>query len=909
MKNTSSEKIFSKRLNLLLTGGIILLFVLNPTSPANSSEKSKIKTESEPSRNLSANLDVEDQLKKEFLKIHGFQNNADSNQKMNVLFIAIDDLNDWVGCMGGNPQVKTPHLDDFNANGGMVMYNAHAPATVCCPSRSAILTGVHAHKTGVYGNKNNLKYAQEAKDLVTLPEYFSSNGYLSLTMGKIFHKHNYTDRENDHGQWAFDEYHNTLPGMGPLSQERPVNGLPNLEDEPLSYHYTAFDWGPTVYNDEKRMLDYKTAQWAADQLQERNFDKPFFMAIGFSKPHLSWYIPQKYFDMYPLEDIVIPENRLDDLDDILDSNGNMAYSPNWAWRRAEMYDRHKEATRAYLAATTFVDDCVGVLLDGLANSKYAENTIVMIWGDHGWYLGEKLRYGKTQLWQEACRVPFMVKVPGITPSNKTCYGVVNLIDMYPTLLDLCNLPENPLNDGRSFVKLLQNPDLEWNEPTLTTNKYKMHRIYDGRYSYIIDENRGTEQLYDHLVDSMEWTNLVYDTQYTEIKAYLKSYLPLTNEPQAPSNDNLPPLNPIDTTKTVWVFPGDSVYAWEYDFFDHLSEEKQFANDTANTIGLYACYDTSGYNIRNYIDANLSEHSAQFKWDTLTQTLKKNGQWLEYSALFSSEVPYQLLLRARKQVDANFRLMIFSLEGDTIFYKDLNLGKDFAELRGGNEYTNWLLSKFPLTQIWGSCKLRFDWYDKVGEPGIFGAFSFIESDLDVTPPEWFYVSVGTISSGTDIIVMVKEDAKIYLVPAGTKPDISSITQAAIAEIEAQAFEQLKISTAGYDGGEYVVYAIDSSSNISEPSRLITIQTPTASPLLHNNADLIINYAPGSALITVKSPTLIRQIDLYNISGEKIKTVNCKVEQYFLKTSDLNPGVYFVQVQDIRGNFKRNKLLIQ
>ncbi len=249
-----------------------------------------------------------------------------AEQRPNVLFIAIDDLNDWVGCFGGNPQAKTPNLDKFAAEGGLVMMNAHAPATVCCPSRSALLTGVHAHKTGVYGNKNNLKNAPRAKDLVTMPEYFSQHGYHSLSMGKIFHRHPLVgDRgseTSDQGQWAFDEYHKTRGGIGPASKQRPVNGLPNLPNEKPSYHYHAFDWGPTALNDETKMLDYKTASWAAEQLKTRDFQgQPFFMAIGISKPHLTWYVPQKYFDMYPLDQIVLPRTLATDLDDILDRNG------------------------------------------------------------------------------------------------------------------------------------------------------------------------------------------------------------------------------------------------------------------------------------------------------------------------------------------------------------------------------------------------------------------------------------------------------------------------------------------------------------------------------------------------------------------------------------------------------------
>jgi len=464
--------------------------------------------------------------------------NSTAQEKPNVLFIAIDDLNDWVGCFGGNPQVKTPNLDKLNALGGMVMNKAQSPASVCCPSRSALLTGVPPHKTGVYGNRNNLKKAPKAKDLVTLPEYFSQHGYHSISMGKIFHIHPIPgSKEKDHSEWAFDEWHKNFPGVGPISNERPVNRLPNLPGENMShYHAKAFDWGPTKGNDETRMRDYKTAQWTAEQLTTRDFDgKPFFMAIGISKPHLTWYVPQKYFEMYPLDEIEVPEMRKDDLEDITNRHGKVAYKPTNSWLRAEKYGRHKEAVQAYMATVTFVDDCIGVILDGLAHSKYADNTIIMVWGDHGWHLSEKLKYGKTGLWHEATRVPLMVKVPGVTPNNKKSNGVVNLIDMYPTLLELCGLPPNPKNYGKSFAKLLENPDMEWNEPTLTTDKYNNHRIYDGRFSYISDGGTGTEQLYDHESDSLEFNNLIDIPQYAEVKARLKAYLPKENELESPRN--------------------------------------------------------------------------------------------------------------------------------------------------------------------------------------------------------------------------------------------------------------------------------------------------------------------------------------------------------------------------------------
>ena len=456
-------------------------------------------------------------------------------ERSNVLFIAIDDLNDWIGCFGGNPQVQTPHLDRFNASGGMVMFDAHSSSTVCGPSRSSLLTGKYPHTTGVYGNKNNLRKAEKTKDLLTLPQYFSVHGYHTLSRGKIFHKHSSGNKKNrdslDHGQWAFDEWVHERGGVAPEGKQFPLNGLPPSKGD-RSYHSIGFDWAPTVGNDETLMKDYITATWAVEQFQTRVFDKPFFMAVGFSKPHLPWYVPQKYFDMYPLDEIVLPKTIPDDLDDIVNKYGKPV-KPHGTWRRVERAGKHKQAVQAYLATITFVDECIGVLLDGLASSPYAENTIVMLWGDHGWHLGEKQKYGKTQLWQESCRVPLMVKVPGITPKRKRCVGVVNLIDMYPTLLELCGLPENSENEGRSFAELIHNPDMKWNSPTLTDYNYGGHRIYDGRYSYIVFTEQGTEELYDHQTDPMEWNNLAQEEEYAAVKARLKALIPTEREPVAP----------------------------------------------------------------------------------------------------------------------------------------------------------------------------------------------------------------------------------------------------------------------------------------------------------------------------------------------------------------------------------------
>jgi arylsulfatase A-like enzyme len=448
----------------------------------------------------------------------------------NVLFIAIDDLNDWVGCLGGNPQAITPNFDRFAKQQAMVMNKAYCPSTVCCPTRSALLTGKRASSTGVYGNKQNLKNAAKAKDVVTLPEYFAKHGYHTLSAGKIFHKHPTADGL-DEGQWAFQEFAHPGGGTKGMLWEQtppPVEGV--------KAGGTDFAWGACKAPVEETK-DYVACKWASDQLQ-RDFDgKPFFLALGISKPHLPWYVPQEFFDMYPPEKLIPVEIFRDDLDDIVRTDGRPIFKPDPRFLLTDKANMHKEAQRAYLANISYVDYCIGVLFDALAKSKYADNTIVMIWGDHGWHLSEKMKYGKTDLWEESARVPFIVRVPGITQPDFKCEGVVNLLDMYPTLVELCGLPPNAENEGRSFASLLKNPKMEWNVPTLTTYQYKNHSLTDGRYRYTWYGGKadGAEELYDHSIDPLEHKNLAANPEYKEIIARFKKYLPTHDEPDSPSN--------------------------------------------------------------------------------------------------------------------------------------------------------------------------------------------------------------------------------------------------------------------------------------------------------------------------------------------------------------------------------------
>jgi arylsulfatase A-like enzyme len=458
----------------------------------------------------------------------GFSQTIETKPKSyNVLFIAIDDLNDWVGCLGGHPQAITPNLDKFAKEQAMVMGQAFCPSTVCCPTRSAILTGKRASSTGVYGNDQNLKNAAKAKDLVTLPEHFGKNGYRTLTAGKIFHHHHEASGD-DHGEWAFQEV--VKPGganQGMLWEESP-NAALGKKDEP-----NQLEWGASKAPVEKTK-DFLACKWAAKELEREPSDKPFFMALGISKPHLPWFVPQQFFDLYPLDTLKPVEIFRNDLDDITNIDGKKVFQPDKNFQDADKANMHLKAQRAYLANVSYVDHCLGVVFEALKKSKYADNTIVMIWGDHGWHLSEKMKYGKIDLWQESAQVPFFVRVPGMTPADFNCKGVVNLLDMYPTLVELCGLPTNSENEGRSFVPLLKNPKMVWNHPSLTTYKMNNHSLTDGRYRYTWYGGRA-EELYDHSSDPLEHKNLASLPESKEIIARLKAHLPTHNEPDSPRN--------------------------------------------------------------------------------------------------------------------------------------------------------------------------------------------------------------------------------------------------------------------------------------------------------------------------------------------------------------------------------------
>jgi arylsulfatase A-like enzyme len=449
---------------------------------------------------------------------------SDKNELPNVLFISIDDLNDWVGPLEGHNQVKTPYLDKI-VKEGMLFKNAYCASPLCSPSRAALMTGVLPTSSGIYYNKQNWRESPELKNALTIPQYFREFGYYTAGAGKIFH-----NKWPDPVSW--DNY---WPGKTKHMPKDPVpdhnlNGIPNTGN---------FDWGPLNVPVDS-MGDFKSVNWVIGELKKEH-KKPFFLACGIYKPHLPWHVPQEFFDMYADVDINIPDTIKDDLHDvpafakglargfgdILDKNTPDRSTPS----DHSIIQKHKaweEATIGYMASVSFADFCVGKLIEGLKESGYYDNTIIVLWSDHGYHLGEKEHWRKETLWEEATKNVLFIKAPGITGKNTFSDWPVSLMDIYPTLTDICGLPPQKANEGNNLKELLLNPEMDWDKPVVTTYGYKNHAVRSKRYKYI-QYRDGSEELYDHLVDPNEWHNLAGLTEYREVIHNHKQYIPRINK--------------------------------------------------------------------------------------------------------------------------------------------------------------------------------------------------------------------------------------------------------------------------------------------------------------------------------------------------------------------------------------------
>lgn len=437
----------------------------------------------------------------------------------NVLFIAIDDLNDWVGCLRGHPQAQTPHLDRLAAR-GTLLANAHCQAPLCNPSRTSLLTGLRPSTTGVYALEPWFRVEPKLRDHVTLVQHFRAQGYRTLTGGKIWHG-GYPPRPE-----RADEFHEYGPPSGVGA--RPPQKLVTTPDG----NHPLVDWGAFPHRDEDKG-DYQLASWAVERL-EAKLPEPFFLACGFFLPHVPCYATQKWFDLYPEASLELPPVKLDDRADVPEFAWFLHWKlpePRLSWLKQA--DQWGSLVRAYLASTSFMDSQLGRVLDALERQGLAERTIVVVWSDHGWHLGEKGITGKNSLWERSTRVPLVFAGPGISP-GAVCREPAELLDLYPTLAELCGLPPPARCDGHSLVPQLKDAAAPRAWPAITTHNPDNHAVRSRRWRYIRYAD-GSEELYDLQADPHEWTNLAGDPTQAAVLAEHRRFLPAESAPPLPGS--------------------------------------------------------------------------------------------------------------------------------------------------------------------------------------------------------------------------------------------------------------------------------------------------------------------------------------------------------------------------------------
>ena len=449
-----------------------------------------------------------------FLLLPGVDRVLAADDRPNVLFIAVDDLNDWIGCLGGHPDGQSPSIDALAAR-GLLFERSYCSAPACNPSRVALMTGMRPSTTGVYVNPQ--PWRPVLKDAVTLPQHFMANGYHAVGCGKIFH-----GRYDDDASW-----HDYLKKGGDPKPTKKVTSDPHSKAGGII-------WGVLDVEDSE-MNDYRMVDYAIEYL-EQSHDKPFFLACGIYRPHMPWQVPRKYYDLFPPEKVTLPKILEGDLDDVPPAGVKMA-RPQGDHATIRKTDNWRYAVQAYLASIRFADAQVGRLIKALDESEHAKDTIIVLWGDHGWHLGEKEHWRKFSLWEEACRAPLMIIAPSVTKAGSRSPRTVDFVDLYPTLSELCGLPIGEHLDGDSLVPLLRNPTADWSTPALTTHGIGNHSVRSERWRYTRYAN-GDEELYDHDADPMEWKNLANDPKLESVKQDLARWIPLKEAAEAPYDTNI-----------------------------------------------------------------------------------------------------------------------------------------------------------------------------------------------------------------------------------------------------------------------------------------------------------------------------------------------------------------------------------
>lgn len=426
----------------------------------------------------------------------------------NVLFIASDDLRDWVGYMGASNQSLTPNLDRLAAM-GVAFKRAYCASPSCNPSRAALFSGLRPSTSGVY--ENNVDFRKYLPPSIMLPTAFRNAGYYVQGAGKMYHES--FRRSSDWDDYL--ELGNSSPPLPPAQSP----GVGGIEFAPLDCK-------------DSDLPDWTIVNYGIASLQTKH-DRPFFLAVGLHKPHMPWNVPRRYFELFPLDSLKLPPYLANDLDDIPESGRRMAetFGDHAAMVKS---GRWREAVQAYLATIAYMDMNLGRLLDAFEKSPYRDNTIIVFWSDHGWHLGEKNHWRKFALWEAATRTPLIWKVPGVTKPGGVSMQPVDLMSIYPTLTELCGIPTPKHVEGTDIRALLENPRAKWDIPAVTTYRRGNHAVRSAQWRYIRYAN-GDEELYDEAADPDEYVNLAARPEFAGEKSRLAAFFPKTNAPTPPSD--------------------------------------------------------------------------------------------------------------------------------------------------------------------------------------------------------------------------------------------------------------------------------------------------------------------------------------------------------------------------------------
>ena len=460
--------------------------------------------------------------------------------RSHVLFIAVDDLNDWIGCLGGHPQALTPNMDRLAAR-GILFTNAHCVASACNPSRAAVFSGRRPVVTGVWSNQSG-SLARCYPQARLLSTTFAGSGYDTLGAGKLLHSQ---------GGKSYGEYFGVNQRWSPLSKEAvrytrkelptkatdnprhlvadslgreatlPLNRMPS-DRKPAQADGESFDWGGWDVPDVD-FGDTKITDWAIGKLKEVR-KRPLFLAVGYYRPHIPLWAPKRFFERFQGDPGKLPAAKEGDLDDLGTVGRRWAREAVTAGSHATVikHGQWQKAVEAYLACTSYVDHEIGRLLAALDQSESGENTWIIMWSDHGWHLGEKEHWGKWTGWERSTRVPLIVVPPRaqagkFAGGGSRCQQPVSLLDLYPTLVELCKLKVPGVLDGRSLGPLLRQPSRPTGRVVTTTFDRGNVSLRSDRWRYIRYAD-GEEELYDLTVDPNEWSNLSGLPEHADTRA-------------------------------------------------------------------------------------------------------------------------------------------------------------------------------------------------------------------------------------------------------------------------------------------------------------------------------------------------------------------------------------------------------